>query len=127
MTRMKLLIFALFAIGCNQRRLYLEIPELTKMKITVIYGNKNYPKLIEDKNGNMHITIDSGNTFYISTEFNTIKSMRPIFCFKNLNNRCFLEEYDLEHLGYRTHINSVFSSDTTQLIREEIFILEKHK
>ena len=110
-----LLILCIISItSCNdQKRIIFKIDSLKAQEISIFYDKKGYPELQTDSVGNFIVVIDTNKKIFTSTTFSKIKNYRNIFCFKDMNQKCYYEDYELESDGFTINVYSTFISDTT--------------
>lgn len=114
----KMRIFFLFCTyiylnSCSQKQVFFKIENLEEQEIKVYFNEDGYPQLNQDANGNYVIMCDTGHIIYTSTDFDKLKNTRNVYCFKNYNNKCFYEDYELEKAGFNINLYSNFTSDAS--------------
>lgn len=81
--------------------------------IKIYYQIKGYPPLQQDCKGNFVIFFDTSYVIYTSTTFENVKETRGVYCFKDINNKCFYEDYEIANAGFEINVSDNFISDTT--------------
>lgn len=109
------LIITLFCLlSCRQQpKMVFQINSLKEKEIKVYYDVKGYPALSKDSLGNYVVFLDTATILYTSTRFDLIKNHQNIFCFKNINEKCYKEDSELEADGFIINVYSYFTFDTT--------------
>lgn len=106
-----LIFYCLGCFSCSQKEMIFKIDSLKPQELRIYYSKEGYPKLPQDSSGNFVVIFDTASTIFTSTDFAEIKSHRNIFCFKDQNDKCFREDWEIEAFGFAINTYSHFSSD----------------